>query len=334
MAEGGGPAHGGGQQPPPPVVPQQQMRMNWSHFKPEFSGKPDEDVEAHLLRTNDWMTTHNFPKAVKVQRFCLTLVGEARNWYATLESVAMTWPELQSMFRCKYSKIGNMREQLFHAWRSFHYDENVETPNAYVIRIKQVARLLGYEDPEVLEVFKNTVPNRLYWVLFSIDNLRDTVETAKRFLTKRKIDRQMTGQSSTPFMKLTDKKRKFMTFDAKDTLERTSEIMERMTALMDKMYIKLEEKDVPYKPQIYQRDGGHNWRQFSRGNNWRGYRPFSRNHNEGNRGYGCGRGNFRRGNFQGRGSFQGRYNNSRMDRNWENRRTWRQSRSRERDRDR
>ena len=53
MAEGGGPACGGGQQPPPPAVVQQPMHMNWSHFKPEFSGKPDEDVEAHLLRTND-----------------------------------------------------------------------------------------------------------------------------------------------------------------------------------------------------------------------------------------------------------------------------------------
>ena len=69
----------------------------------------------------------------------------------------MTWPELQNMFICQYSKIGNTKEQLFHAWRSFHYDENVETPDAYVIRIKQVARLLGYEDPQVLEVFKNTV---------------------------------------------------------------------------------------------------------------------------------------------------------------------------------
>ena len=113
MAEGGGPACGGGQQPPPTVVPQQQMRMNWSHFKPEFSGKPDEDVEAHLLRTNDWMTTHDFPKAVKVQRFCLTLVGEARNWYATLEPIAMTWPELQTMFRHQYSKIGNRENSCF-----------------------------------------------------------------------------------------------------------------------------------------------------------------------------------------------------------------------------
>ena len=238
------------------------------------------------------MTTHDFPEAVKVQRFCLTLVGEARNWYATLEPVAMTWSELQTMFRCQYSKIGNMREQLFHAWRSFHYDENVETPDAYVIRIKQVARLLGYEDLQVLEVFKNTVPNRLYWVLFSIDNLHDAVETAKRFLTKEKIDRQMTEQISIPFIKLTDKKRKSVSFDAKDALEKTSENVERMMALMDKMYRKLEQKDVPYKPQIYQRGRGQNCRQFSRGNNWRGYRSFSRNCNEGNRGYGCSRGNF------------------------------------------
>ena len=241
--------------------------------------------------------THDFPEAVKVQRFCLTLVGEARNWYATLEPVVMMWPELQNMIRYQYSKIGNMREQLFHAWRSFHYDENVETPDAYVIRIKQVARLLGYEDPQKLEVFKNMVPNRLYWVLFPIDNLHDAVETAKRFLTKEKIDRQMRGQSSTPFMKLSDKKRKSVTFDAKDALEKTSENMERMMALMDKMYIKLEQKDMPYKPQIYQRGRGQNRRQFNRGNNWRGYRPFSRNRNEGNRGYGCGRSNFWRGNF-------------------------------------
>ena len=67
MAEGGGPACREGQQPPAQQVIQQQLHMNWSHFKPEFSGKPDEDVEAHLLRTNEWMTTHDFPEAVNKQ---------------------------------------------------------------------------------------------------------------------------------------------------------------------------------------------------------------------------------------------------------------------------
>ena len=45
-------------------------------------------------------------------------------------------------------------------------------------RIRQVARL-GYGELQVLEVFKNTVPNGLYWILFPIDNLREAVETAK-----------------------------------------------------------------------------------------------------------------------------------------------------------
>ena len=32
-----------------PQAPQQMVPLDWSHFKPEFSGKPDEDAEAHLL---------------------------------------------------------------------------------------------------------------------------------------------------------------------------------------------------------------------------------------------------------------------------------------------
>ena len=32
---------------------QHVAHLNWSYFKPEFSGKPDEDAEAHLLHTND-----------------------------------------------------------------------------------------------------------------------------------------------------------------------------------------------------------------------------------------------------------------------------------------
>ena len=57
---------------PPQNLPTQmahQHQLNWSYFKPEFSGKPEEDAEAHLLRTDDWMDTHNFPANQKVRRF-------------------------------------------------------------------------------------------------------------------------------------------------------------------------------------------------------------------------------------------------------------------------
>ena len=96
----------------------------------------------------------------------------------------------------QYSKIGNTGEQLFHAWRSFHFDENTETLDSCVTCIRQVATLVGYGEPQVLEVLKNTLPTILYLVLFTIEDLRQAVETAKRILTKEEIDRQLVGQTS------------------------------------------------------------------------------------------------------------------------------------------
>ena len=164
---------------------------------------------------------------VKVQRFCLTLTGEARLWYESLTPIANNWPALQENFRRQYSKIGNTEEQLFHVWRSFHYDENSETVDAYVNRIRQVAAMLGYGEPQILEVFKNTIPNRLYWILFPIDQFESAVEAAKRVVTKEKIDRQVSGQSSsTPFMKASSENnyssmkgcKKGVTFDVIETI--------------------------------------------------------------------------------------------------------------------
>ena len=107
------------------------------------------------------------------------------------------------MFRQQYSKIGNTREQLLHQWTWFHFDENTETIDAYIHCIRQVANLLGYQDLQALEVFNNTLLSKLYWVLFPIGDLRVAVDTAKRILTKEKIDKQLAGQmSSTPFMSI------------------------------------------------------------------------------------------------------------------------------------
>ena len=69
------------QAPQQPAAPQGQqlVDLNWS-YKPEFFRKPDEHAEAHLIHTSDWMNAHHFIDGVKVQRFCLTLLGEARLW--------------------------------------------------------------------------------------------------------------------------------------------------------------------------------------------------------------------------------------------------------------
>ena len=80
--------------------------------------------------------------------------------------------------------------------------------------IRKVATLLGYGKPQILEVFKNTLPTKLYGVLFPIDDLRQAVETAKRILMKEKIDSQLATQSSsTTFMSVKDNYDKKVTFD-------------------------------------------------------------------------------------------------------------------------
>ena len=232
-----------------PKAPQQPVPhvplLNWSHFKPKFSRKPDKDAEVHLLRTNDWMDTHRFQDNIKVQRFCLTLTGEARLWYKLLGLINVDWLGLQNIFRQQYSKIGSTKEQLFHAWRSFHFDKNVETIDAYVHHIRQVTTLLGYQEPQILEVFKNTLPTKVYLVLFPIMDLRRAVEMAKRILTKEKKDRQLPGQASwTPFMNINEGISKKVTFDMMDSIEQK---INKLTVMMGKLVTEDEGQNRQFK---------------------------------------------------------------------------------------
>ena len=105
------------------------------------------------------MEAYNFPNEVKVRHFCMTLIGEARLWYESLALLDDDWPALQNKFRWQYLKIGNTPEQLFHAWRTFKFDENTDTIDSYVfLRMSQVAAMLNYGEMQILENFKNTLP--------------------------------------------------------------------------------------------------------------------------------------------------------------------------------
>ena len=231
----------------------QIIYQNWIGKKPEFSGKPEEDAESHLLSTRDWMEAHNFLEGGKVRCFHLTLIGKARLWYESLVP-------LQNKFRWQYLKIGNTPKQMFHAWRTFKFDENTDTVDSYVLRMSQVAAMLNYGEMQILENFKNTLPYWLYSTLINVNNLRDAIDLAKRVLTKEKLDRQLTRQSSTPFMRATrngnhspqNHYKKGVTFDAMETLERNSNCIDKLTSLVSDMKMTMDRKWPPYKPKIYQ----------------------------------------------------------------------------------
>ena len=197
------------------------------------------------------MNAHNFNEDVKVQRFYLTLLGEARLWFQSIEPLGnTTWPQLENLFKQRYSKLGNMHEQLFHAWRSFNFSENTETIDSYVMWIRRVATLLGYGKPQILEVFKNTLPTKLYWILFPVEDLRPAVETAKRILTKEKSDKQLTGQGSAS------------PFSARDEV---GDKIDKLRVAMSRLAAKENHERRPFKPQIYKSRGQNrsfNWENF------------------------------------------------------------------------
>ena len=114
-----------------------------------------------------------------------TLLGEARLWYETLGAAQLDWEALQDCFWQQYAKFGNTREQYFHAWRSFQFYESIDTIDSYIHEVKQVVALLNYGEPQILELFKNTLPSKLYYMVYHLNNLREAVETAKTNANKR-----------------------------------------------------------------------------------------------------------------------------------------------------
>ena len=191
---------------------------------------------------------------------------------------------MQNLVRQRYSKLGNTREQLFHAWRSFKFDKNTETTDSYVTRIRQVAELLGYGEPQV---FKNMLPTKLYWILFPIENVRQAVETAKRILTKEKLDKQLTGQTSaSPFMNIQEGTERKVSFNARDELE---DKIEKLIVMMNRLAARGSNDKRPFKPQRYKRRGqnrSYNQKGYQNRNNRPRQSYKDNNFRENTRGYG------------------------------------------------
>ena len=237
-------------------------------------------------------------------------MGEARLSYETLGAAQLDWEALKDYFQQQYSKFGNTQEQYFHAWRSFQFNESTDTIDSYIHKVKQVVPLLNYGEPQILELFKNTLHSRLYYMVYNMNNLREAVETAKCMLTKEQIDKQKPGQSSaSPFMKVNQqspKRNKSVSFNAIETSQKQGDSIDKLTSLMNELSSKLDRKDnsAQYKPRIHPgRNRGHgqrhnrygsrdrsysiergpynsgrNRRNYQNSNNYGNYRPRNRDH--------------------------------------------------------
>ena len=93
--------------------------------------------------------------------------------------------------------------------------------------------------------------------MFPIEDLRQAVETAKRILTKEKLDEQLTKQSSSsPFMNIRKGHRRRVSFDTREEL---GDKIDNLTGMIGKFAAKDSGKVRQFKPHIHQNRGrGHN----------------------------------------------------------------------------
>ena len=99
-------------------------------------------------------------------------------------------------------------------------------------------------------------------MLYQINDLRVAVETAKRLLTKEQIDKMSGQATASPFMQTSqdnsksksksEKNEKKVSFSAVEAIERTTDSIDRLASLMDKMDTKLDGREDQYRPRIYQ----------------------------------------------------------------------------------
>ena len=119
-----------------------------------------------------------------------------------------------------------------------------------------MATLLNYGEPQILELSTNTLPSRLHYMVYNINNVREVVETAKCMLTKEQIDGCKSGQAaSSPFMKVNQQnsKKRDVTFNAMETIQKQGDSIDKLTSLMNGLSSKLDRKDTSsqYKPRIH-----------------------------------------------------------------------------------
>ena len=114
--------------------------------------------------------------------------------------------------------------------------------------------MLGYGEPQILGLFKNTLPRRLYCMLYHINDLRVVVEMPKRLLIKEQMDKKVGHSVTSPFMQVSqnkDKTEKKVSFSTIEAMERTTDSIKRLASLMDRMDTKLDRREDQYRPRVY-----------------------------------------------------------------------------------
>ena len=107
-------------------------------------------------------------KMQNVSGFYLAIGNNGCLWYKSITLVDNNLIYLQGLFCRQICKLGHTQEELFQKGRSIQFDENVDIIDSYILWLRQCIQMVWYNEVQVLELFKITLPTRYYIYLFKL----------------------------------------------------------------------------------------------------------------------------------------------------------------------
>ena len=206
---------------------------------PTYDGKGDAMPHTHLIEFEDFLVNtgseiNDLPQfdepqpvdaahyqgVIKdvVSKFKASLKGKPRLWfemhYPTVDDEPKTvqgYKQMLSAFTTEHNPIGSTREQQIMAWKNLKWDPIKEKLDDFVYRFRRVAKELGYNADENLEVFSCCVPSHLYLYLKGATSIKEAMENIKRACALGGVSAQGPTMIETqtapvvPFMQMNDR---------------------------------------------------------------------------------------------------------------------------------
>ena len=207
---------------------------------PTYDGKGDAMPHTHLIEFEDFLVNtgseiNDLPQfdepqpvdaahyqgVIKdvVSKFKASLKGKPRLWfemqYPTVDDEPKTvqgYKQMLSAFTTEHNPIGSTREQQIMAWKNLKWDPSKEKLDDFVYRFRRVAKELGYNADENLEVFSCCVPSHLYLYLKGATSIKEAMENIKRACALGGVSAQgptmietQTAAPVVPFMQMNDR---------------------------------------------------------------------------------------------------------------------------------
>ena len=240
---------------------------------PTYDGKGDGMPHTHLIEFEDFLVNtgseiNDLPQfdepqpvdaahyqgVIKdvVSKFKASLKGKPRLWfemqYPTVDDEPKTvqgYKQMLSAFTTEHNPIGSTREQQIMAWKNLKWDPSKEKLDDFVYRFRRVAKELGYNADENLEVFSCCVPSHLYLYLKGATSIKEAMENIKRACALGGVSAQGPTMIETqtapvvPFMQMNDRPTNLRTVSFKNEV---AHIAPDKNDIMIDMLAKISEK--------------------------------------------------------------------------------------------